>query len=71
MAHSIAHRELMKSLLGSDAKPPIETKFEGINFSNKAQVLEHAGSITTISVLAYNRVIGQTISGDWKNITSR
>lgn len=71
MAHSIAHRELMKALLGNDAKAEVETKFEGINFSNKAEVLEHASRITDISVLAYNRVIGQTISNDWKDITSK
>ncbi|RYD55529.1 MAG: hypothetical protein EOP56_15560 [Sphingobacteriales bacterium] len=70
-AHCIAHRELMKSLLGNQAKPELEVKLEGINFTNKGEVLEHASRITDISVMAYNRVIGRTISQEWKGVTTK
>lgn len=71
MAHSIAHRELMKELLGAEAKGQVETNFQRINFANRSEVLQHANTITDISVLAYNRVIGVTISNNWKDITSK
>lgn len=70
-AHSIAHRELLKSLLGGNAIPGLEFNLGGINFRNKSEVLFHSGKICDIVVKTYTSANGEVVSNEWKSITSK
>lgn len=53
-AHEIAHRELFKTALGSNAIPGLEVDFSSINFNSKTSVLETAKTFEDLGVAAYN-----------------
>jgi hypothetical protein len=52
--HEIAHRELLKAALGSNAIPTLTVSFPSIDFSSRNAVLTNARSFEELSVSAYN-----------------
>lgn len=52
--HELAHRELLKSILGNDAIPTLTTDFSSIDFSNRTSVLNAAKTFEDLGVSAYN-----------------
>jgi hypothetical protein len=54
--HEIAHREFFKTTLGGKAISEIEVDFSGVNFNNRASVLDCADSFENLGVAAYNGV---------------
>ncbi len=53
-AHEVAHRELFKTALGSNAIPGLEVDFSSINFKDKSSVLQAAKTFEDLGVAAYN-----------------
>jgi hypothetical protein len=53
-AHEIAHRELLKTVLGTNAVQMLTPNFSTVDFTNRASVLSTARTIEDLSVSAYN-----------------
>lgn len=53
-AHEVAHRELFKTALGSNAIPDLEVDFSSVNFNDKSSVLQTAKTFENLGVAAYN-----------------
>jgi hypothetical protein len=52
--HEVAHRELLKAALGSNAIPTLTIDLSAIDFSSRTSVLTNARSFEELSVSAYN-----------------
>lgn len=52
--HEIAHRELLKAALGSNAIPALTPDFSSIDFNSRTSVLNAARSFEDLGVSAYN-----------------
>lgn len=52
--HEIAHRDFLKSALGSKAIPSLEVDFSAVNFNSRASVLKTADTFENLGVAAYN-----------------
>jgi hypothetical protein len=59
--HALAHRELLKNLLGSSAIPDIVTVLTPVTFADRTDFLSHASIFEDIAVGAYHGV-GQRFS---------
>lgn len=66
-SHSIAHRELLFTLLGSNAIPKLDirSRTATINFKDKATALSQAQTISDIMVLGYGSAAGKFILSDY------
>ncbi|WP_025609152.1 ferritin-like domain-containing protein [Pontibacter actiniarum] len=53
-AHEVAHRELFKAALGSNAIPALEVDFSSVNFNDKSSILQTAKTFENLGVAAYN-----------------
>lgn len=53
-AHEIAHREVLKNGLGTNAIPALVFDFSSIDFASKQKVLEAAKAFEDLGVSAYN-----------------
>jgi rubrerythrin len=53
-AHEIAHREVLKNGLGTNAIPTLEFDFSSVDFASKQKVLEAAKAFEDLGVSAYN-----------------
>lgn len=71
LAHTEAHRELLKELLGADALPKQEINLEGINFTSPIDVFERAIGISDRLVMAYNAAIPRVVSGNYVSSTQK
>ncbi len=52
--HEIAHRELFKAALSSNAVPSLTFNFSSVNFADRTSVLSTARSLEDLGVSAYN-----------------
>jgi hypothetical protein len=52
--HEIAHRDFLKSALGSHAIPDLSVDFSAIRFGSRRSVLETANTFENLGVAAYN-----------------
>ena len=52
--HEIAHRELLRGVLGASGAPVATPTFAGINFADRAAVLAAAKAFEDLGVAAYN-----------------
>lgn len=52
--HEVAHRELLKKVIGSAAIVDLRFSFEAVNFSNRTSVLTNAQKIEDLVVSGYN-----------------
>ncbi len=52
--HEIIHREFLKKALGAAAIPALTVKFDSINFSDRASVLNTAKTFEDLGIAAYN-----------------
>jgi hypothetical protein len=52
--HEIAHRDFLKSALGSNAIPDLSVDFSAVRFSSRRSVLETANTFENLGVAAYN-----------------
>lgn len=52
--HEIAHRELLKTVLGSKAIPTLSFNLSSINFSSRPDLLTQARTFKDLTVSAYN-----------------
>jgi hypothetical protein len=52
--HEVAHRELFKKALGSNAIQALEVNFESIDFGNRDKVMEFSKAFEDLGVSAYN-----------------
>lgn len=52
--HEIAHRDLLKAALGSNAIPELTTDLSSIDFTDRSSVLTNARSFEELSVSAFN-----------------
>jgi hypothetical protein len=53
-AHEVAHREVLKNALGTDAVPSIVTDFSSVDFTDRNKVLATAKAFEDLGVSAYN-----------------
>ena len=53
-AHELAHRELLRNILGANAIPSLEFDFSSVNFTDKMSVLIAAKEMEDFGVAAYN-----------------
>ena len=54
MAHEVAHREFLKTLLGDKALPGLTPDFSQVNFDSRQSVLRTASTFENLGVWAYN-----------------
>lgn len=71
LAHTLAHRELLKELLGADAIPELEISVSDINFNSPIDVLAYGATLSDILVMGYNVAIPQLVSGTYRSIAEK
>ncbi len=69
--HEVAHRELLKAILGSKAIDALSFNFAGINFKDKKAVLDTAKLLEDIGVSGINGVAVHVVNTDYLKLLGK